>query len=113
MNTNIIRQIPIADGTTEQYRDLIALMKQKGYEISPGLRDISDDRQITAVVIDNADRKVFKIGITALSGWCNRVRRPLNPDEFIKYQDRLIKDPDEVFYWQLISQPTESGIYIY
>ncbi len=112
MNNKIIRQIPVAEGTPKQYRQIITLMEQRGYDISESLRNISDESKITAILIDNDSKIISEIGTALLAAWCSFIRRPLNPEKFIKYFDQLITDPDVKFYEQLITERNESGIYM-
>ena len=102
MTETIIRQMPISNCTVEEYRKIIFKMAKEGYEISDTLKDIRDGEYITAILIDNAEKKVFQMGVTVTAVWCGGSRYPLNGKQFFKFFDRLITNPDIEFYEQLI-----------
>ena len=108
MNETIIRQMPVSNCTTEEYRKIVATMAEQGYEISDSLKNIRDGEYITAIVIDNDRKTVFQIGITVAAAWCIGSRYPINGKQFFRYYDKLITEPDVEFYRQLIYTVPES-----
>ncbi len=102
MTETIIRQMPISNCTTEEYRKIVTTMANEGYEISDTLKNIRDGEYITAILIDNAEKKVFQMGVTVTAVWCGCSRYPINGKQFFRYYDTLITNPDIEFYEQLI-----------
>ncbi|MBR0474116.1 MAG: hypothetical protein IJJ19_03865 [Erysipelotrichaceae bacterium] len=102
MTETIIRQMPISNCSVEEYRKIVTTMAKQGYEISDTLKNIRNDEYITAILIDNAEKRVFQLGITVTAVWCGGSRYPLNGKQFFKYYDKLITHPDVDFYQQLI-----------
>ena len=102
MTETIIRQIPVSNCTVEEYRQIVTKMANEGYEISNTIKDIKDGEYITAILIDNAEKKVFQMGVKVTAIWCGGSRYPLNGKQFFRYYDKLITNPDIQFYEKLI-----------
>ncbi len=102
MNETIINQIPISNCTAKEYRHIVSRMAKEGYEISDSLKEIRDGEYITAILIDNARKRVFQMGPALTAAWCSGSRYPLNAKQFFKYYDQLITHPDPALYEQLI-----------
>ncbi len=103
MKETIIRQMPISNCTVEEYHKIVSTMAKEGYEISDTLKDIRDGEYITAILIDNVEKKVFQMGVTVTAVWCGGSRYPINGKQFFKYYEKLVTNPDIEFYEQLIS----------
>ena len=102
MNETIINQIPISNSTANEYRHIVSQMEKEGYEISDSLKEIRDGEYITAILIDNAQKRVFQLGPALTAAWCGGDRYPLNAEEFFRYYGKLITHPDPAFYEQRI-----------
>lgn len=102
MNETIIRQMPVSNCTTEEYRKIVTKMANEGYEISDTLKNIRDGEYITAIMIDNVRKTVSQIGVMVAACWCNGSRYPINGRQFFRYYDKFITHPDVEFYEELI-----------
>lgn len=102
VNETVIKQIPISNSTANEYRHIVSQMAKEGYEISDSLKKIRDGEYITAILIDNAQKRVFQLGPVLIAAWCSGYRYPLNTEEFFRYYDKLITHPDPAFYEQRI-----------
>lgn len=102
VNETIINQIPISNYSVKEYHRIISRMAKEGYEISDSLKEIRDGEYITAILIDNAQKRVFQLGPALTAAWCGGERYPLNAEEFFRYYGKLITHPDPAFYEQRI-----------
>lgn len=102
MKETMIPQIPVSNSTANEYRHIVSQMAKEGYEISDSLKKIRDGEYITAILIDNAQKRVFQLGPALTAAWCSGYRYPLNAEEFFRYYDKLITHPDPAFYEQRI-----------
>lgn len=102
MKETMIPQIPISNCTVNEYRNIISRMAKEGYRISDTLKEIKDEDDITAILVDNAQKRVFQLGAALTAAWCGGERYPLNAEEFFQYYDQLITHPDPALYEQLI-----------
>lgn len=102
MKETMIPQIPISNCTVNEYRSIISRVASEGYEISDTLKEIRDEDDITAILIDSTQKRVIQLGAALTAAWCGGERYPLNAEKFLKYYDQLITHPEPVLYEQLI-----------
>ena len=87
-------EIPVSDKDLDEYRRLIAFLKEKEYTIYHSLDQIKENDNIVAVNIDILNKEVYQSNITCMAIWCNGTRYPLNVKEFIDNYHWLVEKPD-------------------
>ena len=108
-NKRRLKQIPLKHQSIEELKMLINFFKQKGYKILHGLDDIDETDIITAIIVNEEEKSLFRAGVTTMACWCDCKRHPLTIAQFFKYYERLMVKKDEVFYNMLIESNIIGG----
>ena len=95
-----VSQLPISKVNNQDYRRLVAFLKEKGYTLCHGLDDIRDDDRIVAVCVDVIEKEVWETNITCMAGWTATFKEhlPLSVDMFVEHFDALTIGKDEDLY---------------
>ena len=99
----MVRWIPVYEGNQkEKYGTLLRFMKDKGYEISDGLSQLSDYSDVLVVTVDNLNKDVHISGPTAMMCWSVGGKQPMNVDEYLDNYERIVVNHDIDYYYEFI-----------
>ena len=80
-----LSQVALSYSDKDELRDLVILLKSRGFAAKDGLDDIHDDDHIVGVVVD-IDKRCLRLGnVTIMACWCCQIGRPSSAKEFMGY----------------------------